>query len=218
MKKVFSCLILLALWLKVATGQFSCPNGIRLVVNELDFQVNIETEEFTFDLSCDPCSYEDGVATCEAERLCKEACADLIPEEADYLQQVAQCELDCAADFPNDPNSYHHCLNYCNDLPYEDHNQCLQSCGSTERVRTIAQSGYAYNFWWSHGFTTSMQGPPDESFVSTPRSGFVGQIVHQSDQNFQNKSISYCYQYEVFVEYQDGTCCRYVGQGCFQKG
>jgi len=174
----------------------------------LEFEINIETNEIIFDLTCDPCSFEDGGSNCE----CMDNCTDEAYEDCYYECQNEPypidkyyCELDCASYFGyND---------------WEDYQSCFKNCGETVgRTRLVDRFAYAFNFWWTHGLTVSQQGAPDESFVSNVMNGFTSKITHNSTENFENESISYCYQYEVFVEYDDGTCCRYVGAACFEKG
>ena len=208
----FSFLIVSVFLANSAIGQFFCPNGVRTIVNELDFEINIETNEIIFDLTCDPCSFEDGGSSCE----CKKNC-NIEPTEED-LTEYGECTEECEEDYGDDPVYEDYCLDGCEYGLFWRERQCINACGASPRIRIIDRHAYAFNFWWTHGLTQSQQGAPDELFISNILDGFTSKITHNSTEDFENESISYCYQYEVYVEYDDGTCCRYVGAACFQKG
>jgi len=209
MKLVKFYLLIFSIFLtNSALAQFICQNGVRTIVNELDFEINLETNEIVFDLTCDPCIFEDGGSNCECMDNCKdEAYEDCYSDcrNEPYAIDEYYCKLDCDSYYGYDD--------------WEDYQSCFKNCGETVgRTRQVDQFAYAFNLWWTHSIFESQNGAPDESIVTNIQDGPVREIVHSSTEDFEDKSISYCYQYEVFVEYDDGTCCRFVGAACFQKG
>ncbi len=63
-----------------------------------------------------------------------------------------------------------------------------------------------------------MKGDPDETFINGVLNREPGNFVHLSDEDFMDESISFCINYQIFVQYDDGTCCEFVGSQCFHKG
>jgi hypothetical protein len=180
----------------------------QIIANELVFQIDLESNQIIFDLSCDPCSFADGGINCR----CRENCTN---------EDFEDCYTECRNEpYPIDE---YYCQLDCNSYfgyeDWEDYISCFDNCGpEEERIKNITSSAYAFNLWWTHGIFEPQTGTPNESFVSQFSSGQINKITHDSTEDFMNESISYCYQYQVVITYDDGTCCDYRGSGCFQKG
>ena len=156
--------------------------------------------------------FSDGGESCE----CREAC-DIYPNEEDNLL-YEECIEDCIEDHSDDPLGEEYCLEACDYLLKANELQCLRECGTPDPIRRMNGYAFAYRLWRTHSIHESQMGAPDEFFESDFLLDDINIIVHNSSQDFQNMSISYCYQYVVLVSYDDGTCCRFFGSGCVQNG
>jgi len=196
-----------------AYSQFDCPNGVRTTFNELSYTIDTETNEITFNLACDPCVFEDGGSNCE----CREDCVEEGYTEEDYIE-YEKCVEECHDLYSGNPTDEDYCLDGCEAGLYSTERNCLEDCGVVvPRTKTAETFGLAFDFWWTHGLVASTKGDPDESFAEI-FDGEPGNFVHQSNQDFEGQSISWCINYQVFIQYDDGTCCNYVGSQCFHKG
>ncbi len=216
MKKLsflFCFFLILSIHNNVLAQQFMCPNGVRIIVNELNYGIDIETNEITFDLSCDPCIYDDGGSNCE----CRKECSEIEPSEED-LQEYHDCIDKCHEDYGDDPVYEDYCLDGCEAGLYSAERNCLENCGPPVGTTKTAETfGIAYDLWWTHGLVASTNGTPDESFAQI-FNGEPGNFIHQTMQDFMDESISYCINYQVIIKYDDGTCCDFRGSQCFHKG
>lgn len=182
-------------------SQFACPGGVTTITNELAYSINTSTNEIAFNLACDPCLFESGeTVNCECHREC----------DIDY----DQCYDDCI-----DNGGGILALVACLDACRINYKSCQNVCGEFERpVRTAETFGVAFQLWWTHSIVASNAGPPDETFVSPVLTSDGNNFVHNSTIDFMGGTISYCMNYQVFVQYDDGTCCNFVGSECFHKG
>ncbi len=196
-----------------AYSQFFCPNGVRTIVNELDYGIDIETNEITFNLTCDPCIYDDGGSNCN----CRKECSEIEPSEED-LQEYHDCIDKCHEDYGDDPVYEDYCLDGCEAGLYSAERNCLENCGPPLGTTKTAETfGVFFQLWWTHGISESMNDDPDEELLDIFE-GEPNEFVHLSTQDFMNESISFCINYQIFVQYDDGTCCIFVGSECIQKG
>ncbi len=204
MKKLsflFCFFFILSIQNEILAQQFMCPNGVRTFVNELEYNINTVTNEITFQLGCDPCTFENGeTENCECHATCDEDhedCRQVCIENFNGITQFADCIETCRM----------HSV------------WCKDACGDfIEPERTAESFGVAFQLWWTHGLVASTKGNPDEMFVSDIMNGEPGNFVHDSTQDFMGESISFCINYQVFIQYDDGTCCNFVGSECFHKG
>lgn len=198
--RVFSLILVSMLIGTSAHSQFFCPNGVRTIVNELQYTIDTETNEITFQLGCDPCTFDDGGTNCECHAECDmnyDQCYDDCIDKGGGILALVSCLDDCQIHLES-------CQNVCGDV--------------IEPTKTAESFGVAFQLWWTHGLVASTKGLPDEMFVSAVLNGEPGNFVHNSTQDFEDESISFCINYQVFIQYDDGTCCDFIGSQCFHKG
>lgn len=207
------CLVLLGVLASPQRCHAQCsvlPNLLPVNLNSANSTISISG------LKCEPCrvGYGENRAIC----LCREDCKSLIPPESVIDQMYNDCVEDCGDEFPNDPNSYHHCLGYCSQLPYESYNNCLSSCGNYNELRRPIAYVYRIRLWYTSGFVPSFDGDPDETVQSEILTGAPPPTISLSLFNTPSGSYSYCYFTEVVIDYDDGTCCYFINSECISIG
>ena len=167
---------------------------------------------------CDPCITGIDSQECDKIKACREKCSQLIPEDTELI--IAECEIDCASEFPNDPHAYHHCLNYCRELPFREHRACVAACGGITNLRQPVSQETRIAIWYTTGFTTAPYYSGDPLyFRQFPISTFnTSTLIINLGHDFGNRPLSYCIQVITVVRYDDGSCCAFINQHCEDLG
>lgn len=177
-----------------------------------DYNTNTLSGIYT---GCDPCllGSQSAVQNCE----CRRGCTDLIPEN--YQDIIDECKDDCAIEFPNDPNGYHHCLNYCDQLPFEEYNQCLNACGPpAQPVKEIVAYQYQFIASWARipfhpwDFTGNYQTETSPVIFSSTIN-FTPWVVPNPWPNVASSSNT-CYAIILVILYSDNTQCQFIEELC----
>lgn len=178
-----------------------------------DFSSNTVSASYS---GCDPCLLGSVAAaqTCE----CRIDCLEQIPEN--YQEIIDECQEDCAVEFPNDPNAYHHCLNYCSELPYGDYNSCLNACGSPTFAQVeIVAYRYQYISSWARvpfhpwDFTGNYDITPWSPVLTGPNITFGAYNLPAPWPGVTTTSNT-CYAVRLLILYSDNTECLFTGQSC----
>ena len=142
----------------------------------------------------------------------------MIPPESLIDEIQNDCIEDCADEFPNDPNSYHHCLGYCDELPFQDYYDCLSDCGDYSQLRRPVAYDYRIRVWYTTGFVPSFTGDPDEVFDVEIINTSPPSVLSFNLSNAPLSSYSYCYRTDLVIYYDDGTCCYFINTECVSIG
>ncbi|WP_421947291.1 hypothetical protein [Phaeodactylibacter xiamenensis] len=206
------CMVGLVLLATSQKGYTQCsvyPNLLTANLNSANSTLSIS------EISCEPCRV--GVGENRNRCICREDCKRMIPPESLIDEIQNDCIEDCADEFPNDPNSYHHCLGYCDELPFQDYYDCLSDCGNYSQLRRPVEYEYRIGVWYATGFVPSFTGDPDEIFQSE-NNGAPPETISVSLMNTPSGSYSYCYFTFLEISYDDGTCCHFINAECVSIG
>lgn len=178
-----------------------------------EFNTNTPSGIYT---GCDSCllGSQSAVQNCE----CRRGCTDLIPEN--YQDIIDECKDDCAIEFPNDPNGYHHCLNYCDQLPFEEYNECLNGCGPpAQPVKEIVAYQYQFIASWARipfhpwDFTGNYVVTPWSPIFASSSITIVPWTVPAPWPGVVSTSNTF-YAIRLAILYSDNTECIFLGQTC----
>ncbi len=170
---MFSLILLGVMITTSAYSQFDCPNGVRIISNELSYTIDTETNEIIFNLACDPCLFESGESeNCECHRECDieyDQCHDDCIDNGGGIIALVSCLDDCSTNQTS-------CQNVCGDF--------------IPPVRTAESFGVFFQLWWTHGLVASTKGNPDETLLTGVLDSDSNNFIHSSNQDFMDESIS----------------------------
>lgn len=110
--RIFSLIIFGMMIITSAYAQFDCPNGVRIISNELSYTIDTETNEIILNLACDPCLFESReTVNCECHRECDiehDQCYDDCIDNGGGILALTSGIDDCTT-------NYNHCQNVCGD-------------------------------------------------------------------------------------------------------
>lgn len=215
-KKILGGLCLLLLGLLVSSQR--CHAQCRVFSNLLTVTLNSDNSTISISgLSCEPCrvGFGENRTTC----LCREDCKSLIPPESVIDETYNDCVEDCADEFPNDPNSYHHCLGYCSQLPYQSYYNCLSGCGHHIIERLPVAYRLRVELWYLPSFGDPLPvGDPEEEIDTDIVEGAYPPVLTLNLANTPIGPYGYCYFTQLDVLYDDGSCCIFTDFSCLSIG
>lgn len=217
------CVLFCILLFEFSFAQITC-NNVDLNVNIPTFfnqqEVIFNSEVGTVNISnfdCDPCKTGLSFNECNDRKICRTKCDLLLPENPEII--IEECERDCAIEFPNDPNSYHHCLGYCRELPYLNYNNCLLECGIIGNIRQPISEVTNIRIWYTTALTIPFfQGNPNFNMTFPVRSYDGQNLIFNLNHDFGMEPLSYCIITDTVINYNDGSCCRFINFFCANKG
>ena len=221
--RIFLLYLPLILVSEIVHGQLLCNNvdpygNIPTYYNQQNVNFDYANSLLTISyFDCDPCKTGMSFIECRNRKICQSNCEQLFPENPHQI--IEECVRDCEIEFPNGPNSIHHCQGYCMGLPYVEYNNCLSECGTIPNIRQPIYQITQIKIWYTTNISVPFyQGTPNFN-VKTQIELYNGNnLTFNLNRDFGNEPLSYCIITETIVKYNDGSCCRFFNNFCVNIG